>query len=75
LEDLPKAFCGNVSIKAPVEIQASRLTLPFEQRTILVDGEQGLDGPLSISRLHAVSALRLAQERGSFTSLRSDEDD
>jgi hypothetical protein len=63
LEDLVKAFCGNVSIKTPVKVQASRLTLPFEQRTILVDSEQGLNGPLSISRLHAVSALRLAQQR------------
>jgi hypothetical protein len=64
---------GNGSIKTPAEEQASCLALLFEQGTIFITGEHGLDGSLSIAGLHAVPALCFPDQRGGLTFSRTNE--
>ena len=68
-----EASRGDVSIKTSAEEQACCLALLFEQGTIFITGEHGLDGSLSIPGLHAVPALCLPDQRGGLTPSRPDE--
>ena len=68
-----EASRGDVSIKTPAEEQACCLALLFEQGTIFITGEHGLDGSLSIAGLHAVPALCFPDQRGGLTSSRTNE--